>query len=83
MNKACTAFLAALLVTVAASPDWADEKKDHICFRALDADQDGLVTFEEFAEHYGADEARFEAADADQDGRLTHDEYHDLLGHGS
>ncbi len=75
--------LIALVSMVLAFPGWAAEDKDHICFRALDADQDGLVTFAEFEKYYGSDEASFKAADADQDGKLTHDEYHDLLGHGS
>ncbi len=82
MNKIFTTAILACLLTVLAMPIGADETKDHICFRALDTDKDGLVTFEEFAQHYGADEARFKTADADQDGRLTHEEYHGLLGHG-
>ena len=76
-------FLIAFFSMVLAVPIWANEQKDHICFRALDADQDGLVTLAEFAKYYQNDEAKFKAADVDQDGKLTHDEYHDLLGHGS
>ena len=82
MKKFCTALLVALMLGITAMPVDADEAKDHICFRSLDTDKDGLVTFEEFEKHYADEEARFKAADADQDGRLTHDEYHDLLGHG-
>lgn len=55
---------------------------DHICFRRVDADQDGKVTFKEFTVHFGKDEKKFNAADQDRDGRLTHDEYHDYIGHG-
>ncbi len=83
MKGRCVVILLASLLVVSSVPGWADEAKDHICFRALDADKDGRVTFEEFAKHYGTDEARFKAADADQDGQLTHDEYHALLGHGA
>ena len=61
----------------------ADENKDHVCFRALDANQDGLVTLQEFERVYKDAADRFKAADADKDGKLTHDEYHDSLGHGS
>ena len=84
MNRICKMFfLIALVSMVLAVPGGADDKKDHICFRALDADRDGLVTLAEFAKYYQNDEAKFKAADVDQDGKLTHDEYHDLLGHGS
>lgn len=83
MNRMLTLLLIVSLSAGFAVAGVADETKDHICFRALDTDKDGRVTFEEFAKHYGADEARFKAADTDQDGRLTHDEYHDLLGHGA
>ena len=61
----------------------ADENKDHVCFRALDANQDGQVTLQEFEQVYKDAADRFKAADADKDGKLTHDEYHDSLGHGS
>ncbi len=61
----------------------AEAGEDHICFQHVDADQDGIVTFQEFAVHYGKDEKKFKAADANGDGRLTHDEYHSSLGHGT
>ena len=83
MNKICAIALLAFLLTVSPIPVGAEETKDHVCFRILDNDKDGMVTFEEFEKHYADDEARFRAADADQDGQLTHDEYHDLLGHGT
>lgn len=84
MNRICKLFfLIASVLMVLAVSGWADEKKDHICFRALDADKDGLVTLAEFEKYYQNDEAKFKAADVDQDGQLTHDEYHDLLGQGS
>ena len=58
------------------------EDKDHVCFRVLDTDKDGLVTYEEFQKVYGDDKDKYDTADLDKDGKLTHDEYHDLLGHG-
>ncbi len=61
----------------------ASDGAGHICFQRVDANQDGMVTFEEFAAHYGKDEKKFKAGDANGDGRLTHDEYHDFLGHGA
>ena len=61
----------------------AGEKADHVCFRRIDTDQDGKVSFKEFAVHYGADEGKFKAVDGNGDGILTHDEYHDFLGHGA
>jgi hypothetical protein len=61
----------------------ATEGDGHICFRQVDVNQDDVVTFEEFAAHYGKDEKKFKAGDTDGDGRLTHDEYHDFLGHGA
>jgi hypothetical protein len=70
------------LLVWAGMPAAADDA-GHICFRRIDADQDGKVTFEEFAAHYGKDEATFKAGDANGDGWLTHDEYHDFLGHGA
>lgn len=61
----------------------ADEKKDHVCFRVLDSNKDGLVTFQEFEKFYGNEEEKFHEADNDADGKLTHEEYHNILGHGS
>jgi len=61
----------------------ANENKDHVCFRVLDSNRDGMVTFQEFKQAYGDDKEKFNIADENEDGKLTHDEYHDLLGHGS
>ena len=61
----------------------ASDGAGHICFQKVDANQDGVATFEEFAVYYGKDEKTFKACDTDGDGRLTHDEYHDFLGHGA
>jgi len=83
MNKIWVVFVIASLFTVTAPSCWADEKKDHICFRTLDSDQDGTVTFREYEKYFGNDKAKFNEADLDKDGQLTHDEYHNLLGHGS
>lgn len=59
------------------------ERPDHVCFRRIDTNHDGNVTFKEFAVYYGKDKAKFKKADADGNGLLTHDEYHDFLGHGA
>ena len=83
MKTLCVMLLAATILTVPVSLCGADEKKDHICFRTMDADSDGKVTFPEFEKFYGDDKDKFNSADLNQDGRLTHDEYHNLLGHGS
>ena len=61
----------------------ANENKGHVCFRVLDSNRDGMVTFQEFKQAYGDDKEKFNMADENEDGKLTHDEYHDLLGHGS
>jgi Ca2+-binding EF-hand superfamily protein len=61
----------------------AIENKDHVCFRTIDSNKDGMVTFQEFKQVYGDVKEKFNMADENKDGKLTHDEYHDLLGHGS
>jgi len=83
MVKILAVQLVGIFVLSVGSLVLANEKKDHVCFRALDADQDGQVTLQEFEQVYKDAADRFKAADADKDGKLTHDEYHDSLGHGS
>lgn len=83
MKKSIANLLLTLLLVSTAALAMADEKKDHVCFRTLDADKDGMVTMEEFAKVYGDDQQKFNQADVDQDGQLNHDEYHGILGHGS
>lgn len=61
---------------------YAGQEKDHVCFRVVDANEDGSVTFQEFKKIYGDEKAKFEKVDLDQDGLLSHDEYHHFLGHG-
>ncbi|MBW1804680.1 MAG: EF-hand domain-containing protein [Deltaproteobacteria bacterium] len=62
---------------------FAAEKKGHICFRTVDADKDGKVTYQEFKNTFGDDKAKFKAIDANDDGTLSHEEYHKSLGHGA
>jgi hypothetical protein len=81
--KTLALLLMGIFVLSSGSLVVADENKDHICFRALDANQDGEVTLQEFERFYKDAADRFKAADADKDGKLNHDEYHDSLGHGS
>jgi hypothetical protein len=83
MNKICVLLIIASFLTVPTSLCWADEKKEHICFRTVDSNQDDMVTFQEYKKYFGNDKAKFNQADLDKDGQLTHDEYHNLLGHGS
>ena len=83
MRTTIIAIAAALLLVLPAVFCQADENRDHICFRTLDADGDGLVTYAEFEKHYGKSEEWFRAADANKDGQLTHAEYHVSLGHGA
>lgn len=59
------------------------EKKDHVCFRLIDADKDGIVTLKEFTKVFGDNQLKFEEVDLNEDGQLSHDEYHQALGHGS
>ena len=83
MMKTLTVLLMGIFVISIGSLALADENKDHICFRALDVNQDGQVTLQEFERVYKDGADRFKEADADKDGKLTHDEYHDSLGHGA
>ena len=83
MKKTATVLLITIFLTLSVAICLADEKKDHVCFRVLDSNIDGNVTFQEFEKYYGNDQKKFNKADMDEDGKLTHDEYHDLLGHGS
>jgi hypothetical protein len=72
-----------IFLTTSVAITRADEKKDHVCFRVLDSNKDGVVTYQEFEAVYGDEKDKYDAADLNKDGKLTHDEYHDLLGHGS
>jgi hypothetical protein len=83
LKKLAAILITLVLCTAAAAPSLAAEKKDHVCFRVVDANRDGLVTFQEFEKIYGNDTETFERADGDKDNQLTHDEYHQMLGHGS
>ena len=83
MNKLCAIFIVASFLNVTTFSCWADEKRDHICFRIVDSNKDGVVTFQEYEKYFGNDKPKFNEADSDKDGLLTHDEYHNLLGHGS
>ena len=83
MKKTIASIVAALFFLLLSSFTQADEQRDHICFRVLDANGDGVVTLNEFERHYGKSEEKFNSADTDRDGQLTHDEYHVSLGHGA
>ena len=83
MKKTSAIFLITIFLTSSVALCLADENKDHVCFRVLDSNKDGMVTFQEFEKFYGNDKEKFNDADMDEDGKLTHDEYHNILGHGS
>jgi Ca2+-binding EF-hand superfamily protein len=83
MQKTVTVLFITIFLTLSVALCLADENKDHVCFRVLDSNKDGYVTFEEFDKHYGNDREKFNKADTDEDGKLTHDEYHHILGQGS
>jgi hypothetical protein len=83
MKKTSAILLITIFLTSSVALCLANEKKDHVCFRALDSNEDDMVTFQEFEKFYGNDKEKFNDADMDEDGKLTHDEYHSILGHGS
>ena len=83
MKKTSAILLITIFLTSSVALCLADENKDHVCFRVLDSNKDGMVTFQEFEKFYGNDKEKFNDADMDEDGKLTHDEYHNILGHGS
>ena len=61
----------------------ANEEKKHICFRRIDSDKDGKVTFQEYKKYFGDDMEKFKVIDLDNNGTLSHDEYHTSIGHGA
>ena len=83
MKKTAIVLFITIFLILSVALCLADENKDHVCFRVLDSNKDGNVTFQEFEKYYGNDQEKFNKADMDGDGKLTHDEYHHLLGHGS
>ena len=83
MKKTIAMALLALYLTTLAALSWAKEDKDHVCFRVLDTDGNGIVTRQEFEKVYRQGSEKFNQADADKNGELTHDEYHAILGHGA
>jgi hypothetical protein len=83
MRKFFLIVLVAVFSVLQAGLCFSEEKRDHVCFRVVDADKNGEVTFEEFQKHFGEDKSLFESADLDKSGTLSHEEYHSLLGHGA
>ena len=81
--KKSAILLIVIFLTSSVALCLADENKDHVCFRVLDSNKDGMVTFQEFEQFYKNGKEKFNEADVDKDGKLTHDEYHNILGHGS
>ena len=80
-----TLFFAIVVIIIFISNAFClgNEKKDHVCFRIIDADKDGIVTLQEFTKIFGDDKSKFDEVDLNNDEKLSHDEYHQALGHGS
>ncbi|MFC1811344.1 EF-hand domain-containing protein [Thermodesulfobacteriota bacterium] len=83
MKNCVLTYLVVITLFISNALCFGNEGKSHICFRVVDADKDGKVTFQEFKKIYGDDKVKFEAIDLNDDGKLSHDEYHQFLGHGS
>jgi Ca2+-binding EF-hand superfamily protein len=83
MKKLTVFFLMIIISITSANFCLANEKKNHTCFRIVDSNKDGEVSFQDFEKFFGNDTERFKEADLDKNGKLSHDEYHELLGHGS
>ncbi len=83
MKKYAILFLMMVIAMPSATLGSAKGEKAHVCFRIVDANTDGEVTFQEFEKFFGNDKERFKKADLDKNGKLSHDEYHELFGHGS
>ena len=83
MKKFVLPYLVVITIFISNALCFGNVEKSHICFRDVDADKDGKVTFQEFKKIYGDDKVKFEAIDLNDDGKLSHDEYHQFLGHGS
>ena len=82
--KNCLIFCLIIFVIFASNElCFGNETKDHICFRVIDTDKDGAVTFQEFREVFGDDRAKYDKIDLNGDGKLSHEEYHQSLGHGA
>ncbi len=83
MKSFILTYLVVITIFISNALCFGNEEKSHICFRAVDADKNGKVTFQEFKEFYGDDKVKFEEIDLNDDGKLSHDEYHQFLGHGA
>ena len=82
-NQAPTWILAGMFVLALRVVAFSTEPAPHVCFRAVDTNQDGKVDFREFKEVFSdAEKQDFDEIDSDRDGVLSHEEYHDSLGHG-
>lgn len=62
---------------------FGNENESHPCFKMIDKNKDGAVTFQEFKEVFGDDKVKYNEIDLNKDGKLSHDEYHQSLGHGA
>jgi Ca2+-binding EF-hand superfamily protein len=82
--KKLTVFFLMIIISISSTNFClANEKNNHTCFRIVDSNKDGELTFQEFEKFFGNDAERFKEADLNKNGKLSHDEYHKLFGHGS
>ena len=83
MKKSYVLCLVLIAILGSLSVCYGNEEKGHLCFRVIDADKDGAVTFQEFNKYFGENKKQFDEIDLNSDGKLSHDEYHESLGHGN
>ena len=83
MRKCVFICLMVSAILISSTLCFGNEDKDHICFRKIDADKDGIVTFQEFKKVFGDDKAKYDKIDLNCDGKLIHDEYHVSICHGA
>ena len=81
MRRYISMCLIVFIIVAATALCFGDGHKHHVCFKAIDADKDGVVTYLEFRQFLGDDKSKYDEIDLDDNGTLSHDEYHKSLGH--
>lgn len=83
MKRYVVMCLVVFIVAAANTLCFGDGNRNHVCFKAIDADEDGAVTFLEFKQFFGDSQSKYDQIDLDGNGKLSHEEYHKSLGRGS
>ena len=65
MQKWLSMGLVVFIILISIGVCFGNEEKNHICFRQVDADKDGMVTFQEFKKVFGDNKAKFDNIDLD------------------